>query len=310
MALAQYRKTSACGEGDAGVRAAIRAFAETASFEMAVGDFKSLEAAAPWLPAGKLVSITWLPKDNSEARIATARALTDAGLIAIPHIAARRISGSAELDRLLARLANEAGVRRAFLIAGDLPRAQGEFGSSLQLLQTGLFERRGFQRIGVAGYPEGHPQIDAQTLRTELRLKLATIRRAGMDCEIVTQFCFEAPPISRWLGALRSHFPHLPVRIGLAGPANFRTLMRFARICGLGPSARAIVKRGSSIARLLTEIGPDPIVRDLMSDPGQREPQTMLHLFPFGGLDRTARWAASVARGDLSLPASNRDSRP
>jgi methylenetetrahydrofolate reductase (NADPH) len=286
---------------DVDVHAAIRTFVDTTSFELAAGDLKGLESAKPSLPVGTPISITWLPNGNHDARIATARALTDSGLVPVPHIAARRISSSVELDRLLARLADEAGVHRGFLIAGDMGNAQGTFGSSRQLLETGLFQRRGFKRIGIAGYPEGHPRIESELLQTELYSKLVTIRNAGMESEIVMQFCFEAAPIRQWLGALRQDFPSVPVRIGLAGPATIRTLIRFAKICGLGASARTIFSHGASIARLLNEAGPDPIIRDLMSDPDLHGSQTMLHLFPFGGLERTSRWVAAVRSGNFSL---------
>lgn len=288
-------------EHESSVREAIRALVDTTSVEMAAGDFESLEAARPWLKPGSTVSITWLPNDSHEARIATARALTDAGFIAFPHIAARRISDFRALDYLLTRLIGEAGVDRAFLIAGDVADARGDFGSSRQLLETGLFERRGFKRIGIAAYPEGHSRIDSRLLERELIAKLTTICGAGMESEIVTQFCFAASPILQWLKALRHGFPNTPVRIGLAGPASLRTLIRFAKICGLGASVHAILSHGRSLARILTEAGPDPVIRDLVSNPELNRGPTMLHLFPFGGFERTARWVASVRRGDFSL---------
>jgi methylenetetrahydrofolate reductase (NADPH) len=304
MMTAQVSQGDHEKRGDVTVHDAIRAFVETTSFEMAAGDLKGLESAKRWLPVGTTISITWLPSADHEARIATARALTDAGLVPVPHIAARRISTSLELDRILARLADEAGVNRAFLIAGDLEDARGPFGSSRQLLESGFFQRRGFRRIGIAGYPEGHPQIETGLLQTELNTKLIAIRDAGMESEVVTQFCFEAAPIRQWLGTLRRDFSNVPVRIGLAGAATIRTLIRFAKICGLGSSARAIFSHGASIARLLNEAGPDPIIRDLMSDPDLHGSQTMLHLFPFGGLERTSHWAATVRSGNFSLSGS------
>jgi len=305
MAFASHPASETGEDTGAALHAAIRSFVSTASFEMAAGDLDGLEAAKPWLSAGGMISITWLPKDNHDDRIAASRALTDAGFVAVPHIAARRIADSGELDRLLARLALEAGVRRAFLIAGDVPKAQGAFESSLQLLRTGLFERRGFTTIGIAGYPEGHPKISDDLLGFEANAKIATGWRAGMDTEIITQFCFEAPPISQWLAAFRTRHPQHSVRIGLAGPAGLRTLLHYARLCGLGTSIRALAGQAGSIARLLTDAGPDPVIRDLMTDPAVRQqPSVKLHLFPFGGLARTARWADRVARGDFTLSMS------
>ena len=45
------------------------------------------------------------------------------------------------------------------LVAGDSDAAAGPFSSSLQVLETGVFEACGIRSVGVAGYPEGHPRI-------------------------------------------------------------------------------------------------------------------------------------------------------
>ena len=85
-----------------------------------------------------------------------------------------------------------------------------------------------------------------------------------------------------------------PVRIGVAGPAHLATLVRFALTCGIGASLRMLRDRPGSVARLLGDVGPDELVRQvadgLAAMPGHGV--TGFHFFPFGGVEKTAAWRA------------------
>jgi len=183
------------------------------------------------------------------------------------------------------------------VIAGDSDRASGPFDSSLALLETGLFQHHGVVRIGVAGYPEGHPKIAATALETALAAKKSLARRLGLDLQVVTQFCFESEPVLVCAAQMRGH--GLPVRVGLSGPASLPRLLRFAMLCGIGNSVRALKARPQAITRLLVEAGPEAVVRDIArrSDP----PIAGVHFFSFGGLIRTARWLRAVREGRFEL---------
>lgn len=280
----------------------IQRFCASASFEVAARDLAGLQAAAEFLPPGAAVSITWLPNETDATRVAAAVAIRKAGFEPVPHIAARRLASREAFARFLGSLRDEAGVTQALLVAGDLAHAQGPFSSSLEALRTGAFEAAGFTSIGLAGHPERHPAVDQGILERALDAKIERVREGGMDCFVISQFCFAAQPIVSWMSQVRSRHPDLPVRVGLAGPASLKTLLRFAAFCGVGASAGAIVSRGASIARLLTEAGPDPVIRDLAaSDAFRHCDPVALHLFPFGGLARTARWNAEVVAGRFHL---------
>src|SRR5207244_6123635 len=112
----------------------------------------------------------------------------------------------------------------------------GPFRSSASLLESGVFECHGFERIRFAGYPEGHPLITAPALAAALDAKLALARSHGLSPSLVTQFAFDAAPIGQWVGSLRARGVDVPMRIGVAGPASAVTLARFAVRCGLGAS--------------------------------------------------------------------------
>ncbi len=281
-----------------------------ASYEIAARDTVALQEAAAHIAPGATISITWMPSDTHEDRVTATRAVREAGYEPVPHIAARRIRNEADANDLLARLA-DAGARRLFLIAGDVPKPIGDLASSLELVGRLRKSLGAFEAVGFGGYPEGHPAIPDATLQSELETKIAVVEDAGLSPFIITQFCFNAAPILAWLAALREHGSTVPVRIGLAGPASIRTLLRFARVCGVGNSARALAGNSASIARLLRETGPDPVIRKLAeADVRKQLGPVALHFFPFGGLARTAQWVAPVTRGQIRLQPSSSGFQP
>ncbi len=132
-------------------------------------------------------------------------------------------------------------------------------------------------------------------------------RNQGLELFAISQLCFQAEPIIAMIGKLRAKGYDKPIRLGLAGPASFKTLIRFAAICGVGASTKALVSRGSMIAKLLTETGPDPVIRALAEERALDGLGPLsLHFFPFGGLEKTARWAAARRRGPLRDPGAGR----
>jgi methylenetetrahydrofolate reductase (NADPH) len=185
-------------------------------------------------------------------------------------------------------------VRQALIIGGDRDRPVGTFEASLQLLDTGLFAKYGFTRLGFAAYPEGNPKIAPDIVDQALRAKLARARADGIDSYLVSQFCFEAEPILDLLRRLRAAGIDAPLRVGLAGPASLTTLMKFALRCGVGNSVRALALRGASIARLLTEADPGPVVDGLAAAADLGLGIDGIHIFAFGGVVRAADWVRGV----------------
>ena len=92
-------------------------------------------------------------------------------------------------------------------------------------------------------------------LEQALLAKLELVRAAGLDAWLVTQFCFEAAPILRLLERLRALGLREPLRVGLAGPADRRTLWKYALHCGIGNSIRALGTRVDAVANLLARPG-------------------------------------------------------
>jgi len=254
---------------------------------------KVLDAAVERLDRGTEVFLAWIPGANPMDAVAPAARLKGAGLTPVPHVGARHVESAAQLQHFAARLAGEAGVDRILVIGGDRAKPAGPYDSSLGVMQTGVFQKAGISRMAVAGFPEGNPNIPEATLDQSLAAKVKFARESGLELSVVTQFCFKADPIVEWLRRVHDRGIELPVRVGLAGPAGLMTLARYAVRCGIGNSLHVLTEH-PSFARLLTEKGPEPIIRGLATSLREDETHALsiagLHLYVFGGFDKTIDW--------------------
>jgi methylenetetrahydrofolate reductase (NADPH) len=246
------------------------------------------------------VTITFLPGDNYRNNVDTASALRRAGFNPVPHVAAREMASHEALADFLARAKGEAGVTRVVLVAGDVAGAKGPFKSSFDVAASGWIEARGITRLSVAGHPEGHPYLDEAEAIKMLRAWRDWGRRTNIRVDVMTQFCFESAPILQWIGGLDAKGVDLPVIVGLAGPATPATLTKFALRCGIGNSMRSLRGQIGRFGRLLTDTGPDDVMRGLRSaPPAATAPIAGFHLFPFGGLRKSGNWVRDYVRETL-----------
>ena len=199
---------------------AVERLLDNYSLEMTAKDVPQLEEAAELIPPGTKIAITFLPNEDFPGRVAAAARVRQLGFVPVPHISARRLKSQAELENFLAALQREAAIDRAFVVAGDPPRPEGPYADALAVINTGLLARYGVTRVGISGYPEGHPEIGSEKLWQAKREKLAAISDAGHDFAVVTQFGFDAGPILGWLDQLRKANVHGLVRVGVPGPAR------------------------------------------------------------------------------------------
>ena len=250
-----------------------------------------LQALRDNFAPGTDVTITFLPGDNYRHNVETAAALRRAGFNPIPHIAAREIASRMALDDFLSRLRGEADVRRVLLIAGDVAGARGPFKSGGDVRASGLLEAHSITRVSVAGHPEGHPYLDETGAFDVLKAWRNWGWETSTHIDVVTQFCFESAPILALLGRLAARGIDLPVIVGLAGPATPATLTKFALRCGIGNSIRAVRGHIGRYGRLLTDSGPEDVMRGLAAAPRPvTEAIAGFHLFPFGGLRKACNW--------------------
>ncbi len=230
--------------------------------------------------------------------VAACRQLRRQGMKPVPHLAARALASSAELEARLADLA-EAEVSAVLLIAGDARRAAGPFADTLGVLDTGSLARQGIKDLRVAVHPEGHPVAGRAELSRALAAKVAYARRTGTRLLLVSQFAFSATAVLSWRRALAGADAP-PLRIGLPGPSSMRRALAYAVRCGVGSSAKALLRR-PELARLAGGWSPDAMLEDLAACADAASPLAGIHLFCFGGLPAAAQWLRERACGGASL---------
>ncbi|WP_062379773.1 methylenetetrahydrofolate reductase [Demequina pelophila] len=264
------------------------ALLEGVSVEMTARDRATLDGIE--LPAATPVSVTHLGSESEHDRVAAAAALAWHGLEPVVHVAARRVPGEAALTEHLAAL-RATGATQVFAVAGDPRAPRGPYADSLALIRSGLLAEHGFTRVGIGGYPDGHPAIPDHVLWESLRDKSAALADQGLAASITTQFSFDAQSVLRWVEQVRDHAIDAPIRVGVAGPAGVARLVGFARRCGVATSAGIALKYGFSLGNLLGTATPDRFVAELAAhlDPAVHG-EVRLHVFAFGDLAATSAW--------------------
>ncbi|HEY0388910.1 MAG TPA: hypothetical protein VGC71_10750 [Gaiellales bacterium] len=259
------------------------------------------------LPAGTAVYITSLPGADPLNLVAAAKAVRAAGYAPVPHLTARTIAGRAALDDLLGRLVDGAAVDDVLVIAGGAKELAGEYASSLDVLRSGLLEQHGIARAGVAGHPEGSPDIPPDAALEAIREKNAFAESSSIELRIVTQFALAAEPYVAWERDLRQRGNRLPIIAGIPGVTSPATLLKYALACGIGPSVEVLRKKSGGLFRLATtrQWRPDDvaegIARSTIDDPGSLF--RGLHIFPFGGVERSAEWLTQIRGEAATIPA-------
>jgi methylenetetrahydrofolate reductase (NADPH) len=281
----------------------IKTAVEGWSIEVTPTGATKIESFATCLSPGTTVNVTFLPGSDPLETVAVAKRLHNEGMNAVPHLAARSLKDVDQIDTLLAAYRVEAGVDEVLIIGGGVDQPIGAFDNSLQILETGLLQKHGIRRVGVAGHPEGSPDISQIEITEALVAKNALARREGLEMYIETQFCFEAPIVLEWEKTVRAAGNELPIRIGIPGPATIKTLFRFAQISGIGPSMRFISKQARNVAKLMTVQSPHLLLSDLAQGMAD-DPDCLIehfHFYPFGGFAKTAIYANAIASGSIQL---------
>jgi methylenetetrahydrofolate reductase (NADPH) len=306
MTLPNLLSNSGGAPDAAALHRKIAEFVGNGSIETTPRESAAIASYRNFLRPGMTVNVAFLPDAHFDDTILTCARLRREGFNPVPHLPARAFASEAALRDVLRQLESKAAVTNVLVVAGGLNDPLGPFPDTMSVLGTGLLERHGISRIGVAGHPEGSPDINAETLRVSLAMKAAFSARPGIEMHFATQFCLDAAPILSWEYATRQDGNSLPVDVGLAGATTLKSLLKFAKLCGVGASRRMLARNSKKLIRLGSISYPDRLITALASqmliDPACRFRRP--HFFPFGGLERTAQWLESVAAGAFTL---NRD---
>jgi methylenetetrahydrofolate reductase (NADPH) len=248
------------------------------------------------LPHGTKVYVAYTSGSTSEI-VDAAEKLNSQGMVAVPHIPARRFASHDELQNFLSALTSRAAVRQVLLIGGDSTRPAGPYAASIDVLETGMLEGHGIKSVGLAGHPEGHPSVSRDELRRALIDKCEYASKAGIEVSITTQFLFDTAKLFSWhADFVEKTMPGIAVDVGLPGMAKMTTLLRFAKECGVGTSLGMLSKNFGRAFKLATAFSPEDALVDLaegMNGNGAL-PFRSVHFYPFGSFVRTTEWLRSL----------------
>jgi len=302
MALLNFRRSAPAD--DVTVNPQVESFLKDYSIEVMPRTAEKVEDFRELLPEGTRVYVAHIEGTPIEDMVATAARLKRDGYKVMPHFPARIIKDEATLADWVARYQGEADVKQALLLAGGVAKPHGDFDSSMQLLETGLFGKAGFERLHVAGHPEGNRDIDPnggmKNVDEALAWKQKFSETSDAKMALATQFAFEAGPIIEWANAIKAAGIDLPVHIGIAGPAKLQTLIKFAIACGVGPSLKVLQKRAMDVTKLLLPYEPTEVITTLAAHKAANPDFNIesVHFFPLGGIKTNANWA--IANGGAS----------
>jgi methylenetetrahydrofolate reductase (NADPH) len=239
-----------------------------------------------WVPAGMTVAVTASSARGLEPTLRLAERLAAHGYRVVPHLAARSVVDDAHLAEIAARL-RAVGVDDVFVPGGDAAHPAGRFDGALPLLER-LAEMGGpFSRVGITGYPERHPKItDDVTIQ-------AMWDKRRYATYIVSNVCFDAAALGRWIRRIRARGVRLPLYVGLAGPAEPARLLRMAAAAGVPQSARFAAGHPGWLLRLGLPgaYRPDRLLERAAAVITAADSAVAgLHLFTFNQLQAAERW--------------------
>ena len=250
------------------------------------------------------VYITFLPDEKSENVVETAKKLKLEGYDVIPHLPARTVKNNKVLEKYIGELAEEAGCSKILIIGGGGNQA-GKISSTMDVLKTDLLSKFNFKSVGVAGHPEGSPDISKDALDLAIIEKNKFSLNVDFKMYLATQFFFEAKSLIEWEKHLNTINNKLDIHAGIPGPASIKTLINYARSCGIGNSLRFLTKQAFNLTKLATLNTPDKLIYDLANYVETNKSTNLknIHFYAFGGMKKTSEWLNHL--NDSELEYSN-----
>ena len=278
----------------------INKFLDGYSIEVTPNAAAKIDNFSDVLPNNTRIYIAHIEGTPIEDMVKTAKRITEEGFVPMPHFPARIIKNENVLSEWINQYASEANVEEALVIAGGANNPYGNFDSSIQLIETGIFDKANFKRIHVAGHPEGNKDIDPdksnKNVNEALSWKNEFAKRTDAKIAIATQFCFDSNTVIKWANDIHAMGIDLPIHIGIAGPAKLQTLLRYSIECGVGASIKILQKRALDLTKLLMPYEPTTIISELAEYKENHNDFNIeqVHFFPLGGTKTTAKWAKEL----------------
>ena len=246
------------------------------------------------------VYITYLPDASENDILETIEFVSKNNLTPITHLPARTMKNLDHVRQFLSQVRKRTDSKKILVIGGG-GNQLGKITSSLEILNSGLLEENDFNEIGIAGHPEGSPDISQETIDNFLNDKFELTKTKGLNLELVTQFFFDAAPFINWCEELTKKKITIPVRVGFPGPASFKTLLNFGLMSGVGNSINFLKKNSSKVSDLLTKTSNDEMLISLAEFANKDSPLKSFHCFPFGGFEKTCLWLNELQNGEFTI---------
>ncbi len=273
---------------------AIKFFLDGFSIEVTPRAAAKIDNFADLIPEGTLIYIAHIEGTPIKEMVATAKKINEQGFLPMPHFPARIIKDKNVLQDWISEYQNEANVKNGLLIAGGANKPYGEYDSSIQLIESELFDKANFQNLHIAGHPEGSMDIDpdgsTKNVDQALSWKNEFSKRTDAKMAITTQFSFDADSVISWANNLKKSGIDIPIHIGIAGPAKLQTLLKYSIECGVGASIKIIQKRAMDLTKLLLPYKPTTIITDLANYKANNPSFNIekVHFFPLGGVKQVS----------------------
>lgn len=279
---------------------AIKNFLDGFSIEVTPRAAAKIDNFAELIPKGTLIYIAHIEGTPIEEMVATAKKINEQGFSPMPHFPARIIKDKNVLQDWISKYQNEANVKNGLLIAGGANKPYGEYDSSIQLIESELFDKADFQNLHIAGHPEGSMDIDpdgsTKNVDQALSWKNEFSKRTDAKMAITTQFSFDADSVITWANNVKESGIDIPIHIGIAGPAKLQTLLRYSIECGVGASIKIIQKRAMDLTKLLLPYKPTNIITELATHKANNPSFNIekVHFFPLGGIKQVSDFVTEV----------------
>ena len=274
----------------------LKNFLNNFSIEVTPRAVAKIENLSELIPSGTLVYIAHIEGTPIEEMVKTAKKINQQGYATMPHFPARIIKDKKTLKDWISKYQNEANVKSALLLGGGINKPYGEYDSSIQLIESELFDLAGFEKLYIAGHPEGNKDIDpdgsTKNIDQALLWKNEYKNRTDIDMAITTQFCFDSKTVINWANDIKNKGVDIPIHIGIAGPAKLQTLLRYSIECGVGASIKILQKRALDLTKLLLPYKPTKILDELASYKFNNPDFNIekVHFFPLGGVKQVSKF--------------------
>ena len=278
----------------------LKNFLNDFSIEVTPRAVAKIENLSELIPPETLVYIAHIEGTPIDEMVKTAKKINDQGYVTMPHFPARIIKDKNTLKDWISRYQNEANVNNALLLGGGVKKPYGDYDSSIQLIESELFDIAGFNKLYFAGHPEGNKDIDpdgsTKNIDEALSWKNDFRNRTDADMAITTQFCFDSKTVINWANDIKDKGINIPIHIGIAGPAKLQTLLRYSIECGVGASIKILQKRALDLTKLLLPYKPTNILSELAEYKFNNPDFNIekVHFFPLGGVKQVSKFVEDI----------------